>query len=402
MLAGADKRRKKMPTNKKNGARVYSVTEFSWPRLHTGKKWYIDFKCYDPETRSMRRKKYHLDGIKGNKARRDRAAELIAKLSDKLQHGWNVWADQAEGVRQYTLYANIKSFYIRYLEKVAASGVIKDSTYKRMLSYYNVFNAWLENVRSEPVVYVYQFKPELAGGFLDYMFLDLDVSACTRNNYLVWLSTFCQWMVDRNYITSNPCAQIKKLREEAKKREPLTAPMLRELRAHLERGNRNYLLACMLEYYCFIRPAELTFVRVRDIKLKEQKIVVHGEHTKNRRDGAIGLNKSVLKLMVELKVFAHSGEEYLFGTKDFAPGMRHLDAHAFRNEWAKVRKALRWGDEYQFYSLKDTGIRDLANAEGIVVARDQARHSDVSTTNKYLKGDSLTVHEETKRFEGGL
>ncbi len=59
-------------------------------------------------------------------------------------------------------------------------------------------------------------------------------------------------MVDRNYITSNPCAQIKKLREEAKKREPLTAPMLRELRAHLERGNRNYLLACMLEYYCFI------------------------------------------------------------------------------------------------------------------------------------------------------
>ncbi len=350
----------------------------------------------------MRRKKYHLDGIKGNKARRDRAAELIAKLSDKLQHGWNVWADQAEGVRQYTLYTNIKSFYIRYLEKVAASGVIKDSTYKRMLSYYNVFNAWLENVRSEPVVYVYQFKPELAGGFLDYMFLDLDVSACTRNNYLVWLSTFCQWMVDRNYITSNPCAQIKKLREEAKKREPLTAPMLRELRAHLERGNRNYLLACMLEYYCFIRPAELTFVRVRDIKLKEQKIVVHGEHTKNRRDGAIGLNKSVLKLMVELKVFAHSGEEYLFGTKDFAPGMRHLDAHAFRNEWAKVRKALRWGDEYQFYSLKDTGIRDLANAEGIVVARDQARHSDVSTTNKYLKGDSLTVHEETKRFEGGL
>ncbi len=80
----------------------------------------------------------------------------------------------------------------------------------------------------------------------------------------------------------------------------------------------------------------------------------------------------------------------------------NLDAHAFRNEWAKVRKTLRCGDEYQFYSLKDTGIRDLANAEGIVVARDQARHSDVSTSNKYLKGDSLTVHEETKRFEGGL
>ena len=51
---------------------------------------------------------------------------------------------------------------------------------------------------------------------------------------------------------------------------------------------------------------------------------------------------------------------------------------------------------------KDTGIRDLANAEGIVVARDQARHSDVSTTNKYLKGSNMTVHEETKHFEGNF
>ena len=68
----------------------------------------------------------------------------------------------------------------------------------------------------------------------------------------------------------------------------------------------------------------------------------------------------------------------------------------------KVRAALRWPDTYQVYSLKDSGIRDLANAEGIVVARDQARHTDISTTNKYLKGDSMSVHEETKHFEGNL
>lgn len=55
-----------------------------------------------------------------------------------------------------------------------------------------------------------------------------------------------------------------------------------------------------------------------------------------------------------------------------------------------------------FYSLKDSGIRDLANAAGIVVARDQARHADISTTNKYLQGKSLTVHEETKHFVGRL
>ena len=75
----------------------------------------------------------------------------------------------------------------------------------------------------------------------------------------------------------------------------------------------------------------------------------------------------------------------------------------FRRKWNKlVRKGLGWDDCYQFYSLKDSGLRDLANAEGIVIARDQARHTDVSTTNKYLQGRDKPVHEEVKHFKGNL
>jgi len=39
---------------------------------------------------------------------------------------------------------------------------------------------------------------------------------------------------------------------------------------------------------------------------------------------------------------------------------------------------------------------------GIVIARDQARHTDISTTNKYLQGRDLPVHDETKHFKGEL
>ena len=38
-----------------------------------------------------------------------------------------------------------------------------------------------------------------------------------------------------------------------------------------------------------------------------------------------------------------------------------------------MRKALKWDTCYQFYSLKDSGIRDLANAHGVVVARDESQ-----------------------------
>lgn len=82
------------------------------------------------------------------------------------------------------------------------------------------------------------------------------------------------------------------------------------------------------------------------------------------------------------------------------PSREKSSGRAYRTYFNKVREALNFPDSYQFYSLKDTGIRDLANSEGIVIARDQARHADVSTTNKYLKGEDMPVHEETKHFDG--
>ena len=50
--------------------------------------------------------------------------------------------------------------------------------------------------------------------------------------------------------------------------------------------------------------------------------------------------------------------------------------------------------------MKDSGIRDLANAQGVVVARDQARHSDITTTNKYIQKHG--VQQVTLGFEGNL
>lgn len=82
------------------------------------------------------------------------------------------------------------------------------------------------------------------------------------------------------------------------------------------------------------------------------------------------------------------------------PSLEKSKLTSYRSYFNKVRSVLNFPESYQFYSLKDTGIRDLANSEGIVIARDQARHADISTTNKYLKGENLPVHEETKHFDG--
>ena len=59
-------------------------------------------------------------------------------------------------------------------------------------------------------------------------------------------------------------------------------------------------------------------------------------------------------------------------------------------------------EHYQFYSLKDTGITDAIDRVGLSVAKDQARHSSVATTNKYVRKEQMTAHQELKNFEGNL
>lgn len=248
---------------------------------------------------------------------------------------------------------------------------------------------------------MYQFNQAYISDFLDYILLDRDSSARTRNNYRVWASAFCSWLIEKQYLETNPVEKIKSLSEEQKFRSALTKEDLQRMKEYLEETNKHYLLACRMEYYTFIRPDELSNIRLSDIKIKEQKVFISSTISKNRRDGMVGLNDELLKLMIELSTFDAPSNYYLFG-RNFKPSPEKADSRIFRDYFIKVRAFLRFPKNYMFYSLKDSGIRDLANAEGIVIARDQARHSDIATTNKYLKGDGLSVHEETKHFNGSF
>lgn len=235
--------------------------------------------------------------------------------------------------------------------------------------------------------------------FLDYILIDRDSSARTRNNYRTWLSSFGSWLLEKQYIDKNPVENIKSLSEDKKKRDALSANDLQKLRTYLEKNNPYFLLLCQFAYYTLIRPDELSNIQLSDIYIKDQKVFIPSSISKNRKDGMVGLNDILIKSMLELKIFNYSNDCYLFG-KDFKPSKEKSTPRTYRTYFNKVRTLLKFPDSYQFYSLKDTGIRDLANSAGIVIARDQARHSDISTTNKYLKGEALPVHEETKHFEG--
>lgn len=379
---------------RKNFTPQAEVLGFTYPKLHIGKNWYVDFYAFDPATDSMRRKKYMLDRIVKVSERKHRATEIMESLLKLLRSGWSPWVNASDN-RCYTLLDEALDKYDRHLDKLP-----KDKTRHSYHSRVNVLRQYIASMVIPPK-YVYQFDTAFMTDFLDWLYLDREVSGRTRNNYRGWLSSIAAFFIERQYISQNPATAIKKVPEQKKKRQPLTADMLHRLRAYLEPRDKVYLLACMMEYYTMIRPTELVNLRINDISLREQSIFVAAEYSKNKRDGKVGINDDIIRLMLDVDLFSKPGTYYIFG-RNMHPSQLKASSEIFRREWQKLRKALRWGDEYQFYSLKDSGIRDLANAEGIVIARDQARHTDISTTNRYLQGRDRPIHNETLHFKGNL
>lgn len=381
--------------------RAYNVVGYSLPRLHKGDKWYVDFYQMDRGRGCMRRKKYYINMAMAVRERTKYARELIARLSTLLRCGWNVWSGPGKGLRTATSIDVLAELYRNHLMKSVGAGTLRQSSVARYSSYLNNFLRWSVSIRREPLAAAYEITREVIVDYLDYILLDCENTANYRNNNLVWLSSFCEFLCERGYIGANPCHGVAKLREGEKFREPFTEKQLSQLRDYLLREDPYYYLACLLTYYGLIRPLELTFIKIGDISIQDKAIVLHGEHTKNGRDAAIAINNIIARHIVHLGVLSFPSHYYLFGTK-FHPGEKRIAVQSIRGRFNLIRRALRWPMELQYYSLKDAGIRDLANSEGVVIARDQARHTDISTTNKYIKRHDMQVHDEVKNFKGAL
>ena len=136
-------------TGKKSAPRSV-ILQFTYPRLHTKKSWYVDFMSFDPGAGKMRRKKFMLDGIPKITDRRKRAAELIEVLTKQLRAGWSPWVNVDDN-RGYTALSDALDKYEAYVERMD-----KYKTRKSYSSRLAVFREFLAS-RLLPPKYVYQY-----------------------------------------------------------------------------------------------------------------------------------------------------------------------------------------------------------------------------------------------------
>ena len=367
----------------------------------------ISFYAFDPETGRLKRKLVRLNrelkGIKGKRAKREYAEGVASRLRDELKAGWNPWVQQSDSL-VYASWTDMNKHYKAYLAKQLNEHNMRADTVTGYLSRHKILCEWVAKERKN-VRYAYQFDKRLVDAFLDYVFLDRDNTIRTRNNYLNWLKSFSTWMLGKSYIEKDPTTGIPQMKNRSgkKNRDVIPDSVLQKIHDYLEQNNRHFLLACYLLHYLFVRPHEISCIKIEDFSLKNKTLLIHGDVAKNWQDAVVTLPVHVIELMLDLDVFKYPGSYYLF-SEGFKPGREYRSEKKFRDYWLlHVRKELKFSDRYKFYSLKDTGITNMLRANTDVLSvRDQARHSSILITDMYTPKDIKKANELLMNYKGVL
>lgn len=389
------------PKNSKSDA-LKEIISYTYPKLYTGKEWYVGFLAYDPALGCMRRKKIKVNHIEKITERRKFSAGLIYRLTRKLEDGWNPWIE-SENANSYRTFTEVLDGYRAYLIKLTNDDNLRLPTMRSYMSRVNMVEKWNKSQKI-PITYIYQFDRLFVTEFLNYIYLELNNTVCTHNHYLIWLGTFSNYLVQKMYLKVKPTDGMQTIRKNKteKNRDVIPDSEIIRLRDHLNKVNKHYLLACYLLYYTLIRPKEMSLLQIKDIHLQKQTIFVSGEISKNRKSAIVTLPAKVIHLMLDLKIFDHSESCYLF-SKNFEPGMDYKVPKYFGDYWVKhICKSLNFPSNYKFYSLKDTGITKMLHSCDVLSVRDQARHSDLSITNIYAAKDDKNANARLTNYDGLL
>ena len=151
-------------------------------------------------------------------------------------------------------------------------------------------------------------------------------------------------------------------------------------------------LFCRFVYYTFCRTGkELTRLKIGDIQ--QNKIYINAENDKNSRADFVTIPEPLQKIIELHKLRSYPPEFFVFGFFG-EPGAKAHECEYFRKRHNEIIRALGFDENYSLYGWKHSGNVALYQAtKDISAIQRQNRHSEITTTMKYLRGLGLFENE---------
>lgn len=344
----------------------------------TGDNWRIVFYVRKPGSDKLKRFRRRVKKLSGKQNRLRYAKRICAELNKKLENGtWSPFKNQVAG-KEYKSFFEVMNLFIDQSERKYKDNLLRKDTFRSYTSYVKNIKKYMGED-----MFTVEFNQKFIVEFLDHLYYTKKRSSRTSNNYLSFCSTLSIFMKERNFLTENPTELIKTRRVGKKVREIIPVKIRNNIFEYLGKKNPEYLGLCLTVYFCFIRRTEISKLQVKNLDLTGDTIFIPSNVSKNGKDGFVTVPKK-LKILLAKHMDGFNDEDYLFSDENFKPGTKKLKPKKISDTWSKMRKELKFKNEYQFYSLKDTGITQLFLLQvPLIKIRDQARHHDIKITESY-------------------
>ena len=343
-----------------------------------GMGWIIEYYILNPVSEVFERKRMRLNSMRKRYRTmaefRTAANEIVCTINTKLAGGWSPFGESAN-TRLYEKMADVLQSFIREKERE-----LKPDTLRSYKSFCNIFGEWVE--KNMPCCRCSLFTKVHAVQYMDWYTDTHSSHPRTYNNHLKLANAFFSWAIEKCYTKESPFAHLrpKKVGEKSRTIVPADSRVL--VRNYFEERCPAMIIVCELVYSSFIRPKEITRLKVNMLHLKEKYIELPGTITKNGNRRTAPLSQELCERLANHVLYSDPSD-YLFGDK-WTPAPKATTTKVFWSRWARMREDLKLPATMQLYSLRDTGFFDKIKS-GIdpLTVMQAADHHDLAMTTRY-------------------
>lgn len=396
-----------MPKSEKTSVVKYIIKSLDYTPAEyvvNARDSYILFYQTNPETgkRQRFRPTFSLNRIKDLGIRAKRAHQICKDINKLLPKGYPFANPNEYDVDKIV---EEKTYPIDLAFKQAIEFKAKMISNKKTMSTYikhsTEFVAFCRN--SLFIEDINQIKPHHAHKFIDHIKEHKSLTNRTINNYVTIIKTLFFELLDRELIASNPFSKFSKLKVEEQIRREFNDHERRIVAGYIMENDKFLFIAILLEFYCFLRPADIRLMKFGHINLKRQTILTPSGTSKNKKTQYVTIPDGLQEFLIKMGEFERFPQNwYVFG-KNVEPGPEPIGVNTLNYRHSKILALLLKSGALlditglSLYSWKYSGNQMLFDLNlSLYDIKNQNRHSSITTTEIYARRHAPVIQSIKK------
>ncbi|MDJ1500447.1 tyrosine-type recombinase/integrase [Xanthocytophaga agilis] len=369
------------------------------------KRWYIEYKVWDEASQKLIRQHDYLpNALKTEKERLEYGKARVATINNLLARGFCLNGNpipKPEDEKPQSIYTFLSLQQALDWALDFKKAELRIGSHARYRNVRDLFYQYAPPELKEKPINKVNENDIL--GF--YQYITLETEYLAKDHIKTLFKGLFSLLVRERIIAENPCPKIIKQRRRtgkknlSRKNKAFTEEQFKSILTYLKKNDKELYRFVVFMFYTFARPKfELRLLKIGDIDLRQEKITVAAEHSKNNYERRVDISPHLLNVIQDMDLQKYPQSYYIFG-RDGKPGKEPRGKETYYMKFRAALHALKLDEDpdLTFYSIKHTGIvmHFLAGVD-VEALKEQTGHRDWDSFWVYLKSLNLITNDRFK------